>query len=89
LRQRVHFSDRSQRLLDNFDNYNKIKNLRLPLTSSSSSSAVRQHHSDYLEKRRKSGDSTIQDRAEKTFIRSRRSLSPDKQQIGGIEDAST
>nr|CAD2165420.1 unnamed protein product [Meloidogyne enterolobii] len=95
LRRRVQFSDRSQRVLDDSDNLLKsIKNRRAPMPSplanSSSTSAVGGQHSSFsLEKRRKSGDSTIQDRAERTFIRSRRSLSPDKQQLGGIEDAST
>ncbi|KAF7633141.1 hypothetical protein Mgra_00007420 [Meloidogyne graminicola] len=93
LRQRVQFKGSSQRLLNDSDNlYKSIKNRRTtissPLANSSSTSDVGPY-SKYLEKRRKSGDSTIQDRAERTFIRSRRSLSPDRQQIEGIEDAST
>uniref|UniRef100_A0A1I8BQL7 Uncharacterized protein n=1 Tax=Meloidogyne hapla TaxID=6305 RepID=A0A1I8BQL7_MELHA len=92
LRRRVQFSDRSQRVLDDSDNLLKsIKNRRAipsPLASSSSTSAVGPS-SFSVERRRKSGDSTIQDRAERTFLRSRRSLSPDSQQLGGIEDAST
>lgn len=76
IRRRVRFSDRSQRVLDDSDHLLKtIKNRRPQLNGSASMSTI--PRSSTISQRNEPGDQSVQDRAERTFLRSKRSVSPD------------